>query len=235
MQGSREEGEEGGKAVVQKGTLCRGTRDEAKPAQRSDKGRNSQAPAGDVQSSRAVFFSLSAATQRHVYITHTPQPPAPLLHHAPTSTLPLPPPSLSSPTMQAHDRLLIVGEALSAGPAPSSFTGSSGSTGGSGPAPAPTSADVVPPNLASAAPANDLSISHVQLPLSYMGPNWPLLHCAVSPSGMDIVVAGRRGLALYNRPAHRWGFFEGGGRGRERVGPMGAGSCCLWCSNACAF
>jgi len=50
---------------------------------------------------------------------------------------------------------------------------------------------------------SELALSHAPLPLSYIGPNWPLLHSAVSISGNDVAVAGQRGLALYNRALNK--------------------------------
>lgn len=50
----------------------------------------------------------------------------------------------------------------------------------------------------------DLTMTHVQLPHLYITSNWPLQHVALSESGADIAVAGRRGLALYNRPTEKW-------------------------------
>ena len=50
---------------------------------------------------------------------------------------------------------------------------------------------------------SELTLSHVPLPLSYIGPNWPLLHTAVSANGLDVAVAGQRGLALYSRASNK--------------------------------
>ncbi len=54
---------------------------------------------------------------------------------------------------------------------------------------------------------SDLTVHHVQLPVSYLNSNWPLTHAAVSSNGMDIAVAGRQGLALYSRQSERWRLF----------------------------
>jgi hypothetical protein len=51
--------------------------------------------------------------------------------------------------------------------------------------------------------SSDLSVAHVPLPHSYISTNWPVTHAAVSGSGMDMAVAGRRGLALYSRASDR--------------------------------
>eukprot|EP00798_Chlamydomonas_sp_ICE-L_P031739 gene31739-6939_t len=56
-------------------------------------------------------------------------------------------------------------------------------------------------------PGNDLSVSHVMVPLQYISANWPVTHVAISGSGLDIAVAGRRGLALYSRASDRWRLF----------------------------
>lgn len=89
---------------------------------------------------------------------------------------------------QGHDRLLLIAGAdinhrgRSSRRRPPSGDGSSG--GGSSTA--------------------DLTMTHVQLPHLYITSNWPLQHVALSESGADIAVAGRRGLALYNRPTEKW-------------------------------
>jgi hypothetical protein len=50
---------------------------------------------------------------------------------------------------------------------------------------------------------SDLTVTHIPLPQSYMAANWPVRHVALSASGGDVAVAGRAGLALYNRAADR--------------------------------
>ncbi len=55
--------------------------------------------------------------------------------------------------------------------------------------------------------ANDLAVTHAPLPASYCAANWPLVHAAASPSGGDVAVSGRRGLAVYSRHAERWRLF----------------------------
>ena len=54
---------------------------------------------------------------------------------------------------------------------------------------------------------SDLDIRHLKPPASYVAANWPLVHAALSPDGVDIAVAGRRGLALYSRRSARWRLF----------------------------
>ncbi|KAG1677057.1 hypothetical protein FOA52_001227 [Chlamydomonas sp. UWO 241] len=118
--------------------------------------------------------------------------------------------------MQAHDRLLIIGEALTGGPSSalsSSYAAPVGSgdrhngrrgsdvDGGGGNLPGGGGADEAP------TANNLLTISHVPLPLSYLTPNWPLVRAAVSPNGMDVAVAAQRGLALYSRASNRWRLF----------------------------
>jgi hypothetical protein len=56
----------------------------------------------------------------------------------------------------------------------------------------------------------DLTVVHVAVPHSYAAANWPLTRSAVSASGSDVAVAGRHGLAVYNRASERCG---GGGPG----------------------
>eukprot|EP00983_Pelagomonas_calceolata_P011898 382402-Pelagomonas_calceolata.AAC.1 len=41
------------------------------------------------------------------------------------------------------------------------------------------------------------------LPQQYIASNWPVVHVAVSSSGIDMAVAGQRGLALYSRLTDR--------------------------------
>lgn len=50
---------------------------------------------------------------------------------------------------------------------------------------------------------SDLTVSHVPVPHTYVVANWPLQRSAISASGTDIAVAGRNGLAVYNRPTER--------------------------------
>jgi len=53
----------------------------------------------------------------------------------------------------------------------------------------------------------DLSVHHLKPPAAYVAANWPLQHAALSPDGVDVAVAGKRGLALYSRRSARWRLF----------------------------
>ena len=70
---------------------------------------------------------------------------------------------------------------------------------------------------------NDLVVCHIALPFHYINTNWPLMHTAISPNGMDVAVAGRRGLALYSRAADKWRLFGDVSQERQ-VSWSGAGS-----------
>ncbi|PNH03537.1 Protein RIC1, partial [Tetrabaena socialis] len=91
---------------------------------------------------------------------------------------------------QGHDRLLLIREAGEAaqGIVPWDTGGAEGSE--------PTVGQV-----------GDLTVSHVPLPYSYAMSNWPMQRSAMSASGSDIAVAGRNGLAVYNRASERWRLF----------------------------
>ena len=52
-----------------------------------------------------------------------------------------------------------------------------------------------------------LTVHHLKPPPSYVAANWPLSHAALSPDGVDIAVAGQKGLALYSRRSARWRLF----------------------------
>ena len=52
-----------------------------------------------------------------------------------------------------------------------------------------------------------LMVQHLRPPAAYVGANWPLIQAAVSCDGMDVAVAGTRGLALYSRRSSRWRLF----------------------------
>ncbi|KAI5636109.1 guanine nucleotide exchange factor subunit Rich [Phthorimaea operculella] len=45
------------------------------------------------------------------------------------------------------------------------------------------------------------------LPATYIATNWPLRYSAIDESGTNVCVAGRTGLAHYNRIARRWKLF----------------------------
>ena len=65
------------------------------------------------------------------------------------------------------------------------------------------------PGTPSDAPASatDLTVHHLKPPPQYVSANWPLQHAALSPDGVDIAVAGTKGLALYSRRSARWRLF----------------------------
>eukprot|EP00878_Enallax_costatus_P031138 GHUV01034017.1.p1 GENE.GHUV01034017.1~~GHUV01034017.1.p1 ORF type:complete len:122 (-),score=29.63 GHUV01034017.1:34-399(-) len=88
--------------------------------------------------------------------------------------------------LQAADRLLLVTEALtSAGPS-SSF---------------------LDPSDTAAASSSDLQLHHVLLPAAYLAAAAPISHVCVSGDGCDVAVAGRQGLAVYNRRQEKWRLF----------------------------
>ncbi|KAK9146414.1 hypothetical protein Sjap_006317 [Stephania japonica] len=54
---------------------------------------------------------------------------------------------------------------------------------------------------------DDLKIVHLNLPVSYISQNWPILHVAASKDGMYLAVAGLHGLILYDFHHRRWRVF----------------------------
>ncbi|XP_031479241.1 uncharacterized protein LOC116250045 [Nymphaea colorata] len=54
---------------------------------------------------------------------------------------------------------------------------------------------------------DELKILHLNIPVSYMSQNWPILHVAVSKDGMYLAVAGLRGLILYDMKYKKWRLF----------------------------
>ncbi|KAL6757945.1 hypothetical protein V8C86DRAFT_1595659 [Haematococcus lacustris] len=143
---------------------------------------------------------LAAALTSGVGSSRAPPPPRPPL----APPLPLPSQGWGEElhVLQAHDRLLLVSESLQA------LGGGGGGSQGSGLGQRQSlllTGDGLGGGVGSGSP--DLLVSHLVLPHAYISANWPLLHTAVSPSGLDIAVAGRRGLALFNRPAERWRLF----------------------------
>ncbi|CAI9764198.1 unnamed protein product [Fraxinus pennsylvanica] len=54
---------------------------------------------------------------------------------------------------------------------------------------------------------NELKILHLNLPVSYISQNWPVLHVAASKDGMYLAVAGLHGLTLYDIRLKRWRVF----------------------------
>ncbi|XP_075505546.1 uncharacterized protein LOC142542672 [Primulina tabacum] len=54
---------------------------------------------------------------------------------------------------------------------------------------------------------DELKIFHLNLPVSYISQNWPVLHVAASRDGMYLAVAGHHGLILYDIRLKRWKVF----------------------------
>ncbi|KAL7593370.1 uncharacterized protein LOC111894648 [Lactuca sativa] len=54
---------------------------------------------------------------------------------------------------------------------------------------------------------DELKLMHLNLPVSYISQNWPVLHVAASEDGMYLAVAGLHGLILYDIRLNRWRFF----------------------------
>ncbi|KAK6140623.1 hypothetical protein DH2020_025623 [Rehmannia glutinosa] len=54
---------------------------------------------------------------------------------------------------------------------------------------------------------DELKILHLNLPVSYISQNWPVLHVAASRDGMYLAVAGLHGLILYDIRLKRWRVF----------------------------
>lgn len=54
---------------------------------------------------------------------------------------------------------------------------------------------------------DELKILHLNLPVSYMSQNWPVLHVAASKDGMYLAVAGLHGLILYDMRLKKWRVF----------------------------
>ena len=52
-----------------------------------------------------------------------------------------------------------------------------------------------------------LTARHVLLPPSYLTPNWPLRHVAMSADGQDVAAAGSRGVILHNLRTGKWRVF----------------------------
>ncbi len=67
-----------------------------------------------------------------------------------------------------------------------------------------------------------LGVQHIRIPQQYIAARYPLTHASISPDGMDIAVAGTRGLGLYSRRSSRWRLFGDVSQEREimvQVGP----------------
>ncbi|KAF8412210.1 hypothetical protein HHK36_000170 [Tetracentron sinense] len=54
---------------------------------------------------------------------------------------------------------------------------------------------------------DELKILHLNLPVSYISQNWPVLHVAASKDGMYLAVAGLHGLILYDIRSKKWRVF----------------------------
>ncbi|KAL9254546.1 Guanine nucleotide exchange factor subunit RIC1-like protein [Drosera capensis] len=54
---------------------------------------------------------------------------------------------------------------------------------------------------------DELKILHLNLPVSYISQNWPVLHVAASTDGMYLAVAGLHGLILYDMRLKKWRLF----------------------------
>jgi WD40 repeat protein len=55
--------------------------------------------------------------------------------------------------------------------------------------------------------ADELKLLHLNVPVSYISQNWPVLHVVASNDGMYLAVAGSHGLVLYDLRNKRWRFF----------------------------
>ncbi|XP_042380712.1 guanine nucleotide exchange factor subunit RIC1-like [Zingiber officinale] len=53
----------------------------------------------------------------------------------------------------------------------------------------------------------ELKIMHLNLPVSYISQNWPVLHVVASKDGMYLAVAGVHGLILYDLRFKKWRVF----------------------------
>lgn len=53
----------------------------------------------------------------------------------------------------------------------------------------------------------ELKMLHLNLPVSYISQNWPVLHVAASKDGMYLAVAGLHGLILYDLRFKKWRVF----------------------------
>lgn len=54
---------------------------------------------------------------------------------------------------------------------------------------------------------DELKILHMNIPVSYISQNWPVLHVAASKDGTYLAVAGLHGLILYDIRLKRWRVF----------------------------
>lgn len=54
---------------------------------------------------------------------------------------------------------------------------------------------------------DELKMLHLNLPVSYISQNWPVLHVAASTDGTFLAVAGLHGLILYDIRLKKWRYF----------------------------
>ncbi|XP_011629092.1 RAB6A-GEF complex partner protein 1 [Amborella trichopoda] len=54
---------------------------------------------------------------------------------------------------------------------------------------------------------DELKFLHLNLPVSYISQNWPVLHVVASKDGMYLAIAGSRGLILYDLRYKKWRVF----------------------------
>ena len=66
-----------------------------------------------------------------------------------------------------------------------------------------------------------LGVQHIRVPQQYISARYPLTHAAISPDGMDIAIAGTRGLGLYSRRSSRWRLFGDVSQEREIMVQVG--------------
>ncbi|CAA6666701.1 unnamed protein product [Spirodela intermedia] len=55
--------------------------------------------------------------------------------------------------------------------------------------------------------SDDLKFLHLNLPVSYISQNWPILHVVASRDGTYLAIAGVRGLILYDLHSKKWRVF----------------------------
>lgn len=70
-----------------------------------------------------------------------------------------------------------------------------------------------------------LKVQHIRVPQQYISARYPLTHAAISPDGMDVAVAGIRGLGLYSRRSSRWRLFGDVSQEREILVQVHAHTC----------
>lgn len=67
-----------------------------------------------------------------------------------------------------------------------------------------------------------LGVQHIRVPQQYIAARYPVTHASISPDGMDIAVAGTRGLGLYSRRSSRWRLFGDVSQEREIMVQVGS-------------